>query len=64
MDFGHYGQGLFVTKQMLELLEDIRGDKERTSRRILSAPMSVYAGGWLVLYMSDATALDMHDDGC
>ncbi|KAG0076702.1 hypothetical protein BGZ93_003903, partial [Podila epicladia] len=71
-DFGLHGQGrkLFVTEQMLELWEDMRGDKERTYRRVLSGPMGVgksylsyflaakaYAEGWLVLYISDAGVL-------
>ncbi|KAG0092104.1 hypothetical protein BGZ93_003296 [Podila epicladia] len=72
-DFGLHGQGhrLFVTEQMLELWEDMRDDKGRTYRRVLSGPMGVgksylsyflaakaYAEGWLVLYVSDAGDLD------
>ena len=72
-EFGQHGQGckLFVTEQMLKLWEDMRGDKERTYRRVLSGPMGVgqsylsyflaaraYAEGWLVLYISDAGVLD------
>ncbi|KAG0354095.1 hypothetical protein BG005_006764, partial [Podila minutissima] len=70
---GLHGQGhnLFVTEQMLELWEDMRGDKDRAYRRVLSGPMGVgksylsyflaakaYAEGWLVLYISDAGVLD------
>ncbi|KAG0275521.1 hypothetical protein BGZ95_008698 [Linnemannia exigua] len=69
---GLYGQcrRLFITEQMLELWEDMRGDKERTYKRFLSGPMGVgksylsyflaakaYAEGWLVLYISDAAVL-------
>ncbi|KAK3805410.1 MAG: hypothetical protein J3R72DRAFT_120864 [Linnemannia gamsii] len=76
-EFGHHGQGrrLFVTEQMLELWEDMRGDQEFTYRRVLSGPMGVgksylsyflaakaYAEGWLVLYMSDAQELDRDDE--
>ncbi|KAH7045772.1 hypothetical protein BKA57DRAFT_467650 [Linnemannia elongata] len=63
-DFGLHGQGhrLFVTEQMLELWEDMRGDKDRTYRRVLSGPMGPYAEGWLVLYMSDAGVLDKDDE--
>ncbi|KAG0011529.1 hypothetical protein BGZ82_002975 [Podila clonocystis] len=76
-DFGLHGQGrkLFVTEQMLELWEDMRGDKERTYRRVLSGPMGVgksylsyflaakaYAEEWLVLYISDAGLLDTEDE--
>ncbi|KAF9127204.1 hypothetical protein BG015_004577 [Linnemannia schmuckeri] len=72
-EFGRHGQGrrLFVTEQMLELWEDMRGDQEFTYRRVLSGPMGVgksylsyflaaraYAEGWLVLYLSDAEVLD------
>ncbi|KAG9062067.1 hypothetical protein KI688_006789 [Linnemannia hyalina] len=72
-DFGLYGQdhNLFVTEQMLELWDEMRGDQEFTYRRILSGPMGVgksylsyflaaraYAEGWLVLYISDAGVLD------
>ncbi|KAF9278412.1 hypothetical protein BGZ88_000583 [Linnemannia elongata] len=75
--FGSYDQGhrLFVTEQMLELWEDMRGDQEFTYRRVLSGPMGVgksylsyflaakaYAEGWLVLYMSDAGVLDKDDE--
>ncbi|KAG0357638.1 hypothetical protein BGZ54_000262 [Gamsiella multidivaricata] len=55
---------------MLELWEDMRGDKDRTYRRVLSGPMGVgksylsyflaaraYAEGWLVLYIPDAGLL-------
>ena len=65
------GRRLFVTEQMLELWEDMRGDQEFTYRRVLSGPMGVgksylsyflaaraYAEGWLVLYLSDAEVLD------
>ncbi|KAG0249997.1 hypothetical protein DFQ27_009680 [Actinomortierella ambigua] len=76
MGFGSHGQGqkLFVTEQMLELWENMRGDQERTYRRILAGPMGVgksylsyflvaraYAEGWLVLYMSNARVLDMNE---
>ncbi|KAF9397577.1 hypothetical protein BGZ94_006257, partial [Podila epigama] len=76
-EFGEHGQGckLFVTEQMLGLWEDMRGDKERTYRRVLSGPMGVgktylsyflaakaYAEGWLVLYISDAKVLDTDDE--
>ncbi|KFH68113.1 hypothetical protein MVEG_06843 [Podila verticillata NRRL 6337] len=76
-DFGRYGQPdrLFVTEQMLNLWEDMCGDKERTYRRVLSGPMGVgksylsyflaaraYAEGWLVLYISDAEVLDKDDE--
>ncbi|KAG0333772.1 hypothetical protein BG004_000698 [Podila humilis] len=76
-EFGRHGQGrrLFVTEQMLELWEDMRGDQEFTYRRVLSGPMGVgksylsyflaakaYAEGWLVLYMSDAQELDREDE--
>ncbi|KAF9080350.1 hypothetical protein BGX23_002284 [Mortierella sp. AD031] len=76
-EFGRHGQGrrLFVTEQMLELWEDMRGDQEFTYRRVLSGPMGVgksylsyflaakaYAEGWLVLYMSDAQELDRDDE--
>ncbi|KAG0065305.1 hypothetical protein BGZ92_005591, partial [Podila epicladia] len=76
-DFELHGQGrkLFVTEQMLELWEDMRGDNERTYRRVLSCPMGVgksylsyflaakaYAEGWLVLYISDAGLLDGDDE--
>jgi len=72
-DFGIHGQGrkLFVTEQMLDLWEDMRGDKDRTYRRVLSGPMGVgksylsyflaakaYAEGWLVLYLSDSGVLE------
>ncbi|KAG0344219.1 hypothetical protein BG005_001960 [Podila minutissima] len=75
-DFGLHGQSrrLFVTEQMLELWEDMRGDQERTYRRVLSGPMGVgksylsyflaaraYAEGWLVLYISDAGVLDTEE---
>ncbi|KAF9157781.1 hypothetical protein DFQ26_008327 [Actinomortierella ambigua] len=78
MGFGSHGQGqkLFVTEQMLELWENMRGDQERTYRRILAGPMGVgksylsyflvaraYAEGWLVLYMSDARVLDKDEQG-
>ncbi|KAF9322475.1 hypothetical protein BG006_002359 [Podila minutissima] len=69
-DFGLQGRKLFVTEQMLELWEDMCGDRERTYRRVLSGPMGVgksylsyflaaraYAEGWLVLYVSDAGLL-------
>ncbi|KAG0331129.1 hypothetical protein BG000_011180 [Podila horticola] len=71
--FDLHGQGrrFFVTEQMLELWEDMRGDKMSTYRRVLSGPMGVgksylsyflaaraYAEGWLVLYISDAGELD------
>ncbi|KAF9389902.1 hypothetical protein CPB97_010415 [Podila verticillata] len=77
-DFGLHGQGhkLFVTEQMLGLWEDMRGDKDRTYRRVLSGPMGVgksylsyflaaraYAEGWLVLYISDAGILDTKSEG-
>ncbi|KAF9306176.1 hypothetical protein BG003_001088 [Podila horticola] len=73
-DFGLHGQGrqLFITEQMLDLWEDMRGDKDRTYRRVLSGPMGVgksylsyflaaraYAEGWLVLYISNAGLLKM-----
>ncbi|KAF9898750.1 hypothetical protein EC991_010434, partial [Linnemannia zychae] len=76
-DFGFHGPGrkLFVTEQMRQLWEDIRSDKDRTYRRILSGPMGVgksclsyfltakaYAEGWLVLYISDAGLLDKDDE--
>ncbi|KAF9119438.1 hypothetical protein BG015_006355, partial [Linnemannia schmuckeri] len=40
-EFGRHGQDrrLFVTEQMLELWEDMRGDQEFTYRRVLSSPM-------------------------
>ncbi|OAQ23043.1 hypothetical protein K457DRAFT_130858 [Linnemannia elongata AG-77] len=75
--FGRHDQGhrLFVTEQMLELWEDMRGDQEFTYGRVLSGPMGVgksylsyflaakaYAEGWLVLYMSDAGVLDKDDE--
>ncbi|KAG0198791.1 hypothetical protein BGX33_012070 [Mortierella sp. NVP41] len=74
-EFGRHGQGrrLFVTEQMLELWEDMRGDQEFTYRRVLSGPMGVgksylsyflaaraYAEGWLVLYLSDAGVLEQN----
>ncbi|KAG0036088.1 hypothetical protein BGZ89_008457, partial [Linnemannia elongata] len=42
-EFGRHGQDrrLFVTEQMLELWEDMRGDQEFTYRRVLSGPMGV-----------------------
>ncbi|KAF9308417.1 hypothetical protein BG003_011153 [Podila horticola] len=76
-DFGLYGQPhrFFVTEQMLELWNDMRGDKKTTYRRILSGPTGVgksylsyflvaraYAEGWLVLYISDAGVLDKKDE--
>ncbi|KAG0047663.1 hypothetical protein BGZ90_007830 [Linnemannia elongata] len=76
-EFGRHGQDrrLFVTEQMLELWEDMRGDQEFTYRRVLSGPMGVgksylsyflaakaYAEGWLVLYISDAQELDGDDE--
>ncbi|KAF8942044.1 hypothetical protein BGZ47_006926 [Haplosporangium gracile] len=76
-EFGRHGQGrrLFVTEQMVELWEDMRGDQEFTYRRVLSSPMGVgksyfsyflaakaYSEGWLVLYMSDAGLLDKNDE--
>lgn len=76
-DFGRYGQGqkLFVTEQMLELWEDMRGDQECTYRRVLSGPMGVgksylsyflaakaYAERWPILYISDAGLLDKDDE--
>ncbi|KAG0095005.1 hypothetical protein BGZ93_006449 [Podila epicladia] len=76
-EFGRHGQGrrLFVTEQMLELWDDMRGDQEFTYRRVLSGPMGVgksylsyflaakaYVEGWLVLYMSDAGMLDKDDE--
>ncbi|KAG0054491.1 hypothetical protein BGZ89_002631, partial [Linnemannia elongata] len=41
--FGRHDQGhrLFVTEQMLELWEDMRGHQEFTCRRVLSGPMGV-----------------------
>ncbi|OAQ25894.1 hypothetical protein K457DRAFT_900363 [Linnemannia elongata AG-77] len=72
-NFGLHGQGrgLFVTEQMLELWEDMRGDQEFTYRRVLSGPMGVgksylsyflaaraYAEGWIILYMADAGLLN------
>ncbi|KAF9176185.1 hypothetical protein BGZ50_001478, partial [Haplosporangium sp. Z 11] len=75
--FGPHGQDhtLFVTEQMLELWEDMRGDKKHTYRRVLSGPMGVgksylsyflaaraYAEGWLVLYISDAGVLDKDEE--
>ncbi|KAK5827635.1 hypothetical protein F5H01DRAFT_375443 [Linnemannia elongata] len=50
-NFGLHGQGrgLFVTEQMLELWEDMRGDQEFTKG---------YAEGWIVLYMADAGLLN------
>ncbi|KAF9898768.1 hypothetical protein EC991_010432 [Linnemannia zychae] len=77
-EFGSHGQGhrLFVTEQMVDLWEDIRVDKDRTYRRILSGPMGVgksylsyflaakaYAEGWLVLYISDAGLLGTKTEG-
>ncbi|KAG0051779.1 hypothetical protein BGZ83_003305 [Gryganskiella cystojenkinii] len=69
------GHKLFVTEQMLQLWEDMRGDQERTYRRVLSGPMGVgksylsyflvasaYAEGWPVLYISDAGLLDEDDE--
>ncbi|KAF9320406.1 hypothetical protein BG003_006199 [Podila horticola] len=76
-DSSPHGQGrkLFVTEQMLKHWEDMRGDKERTYRRVLSGPMGVgksylsyflaaraYAEGWLVLYISGAGLLDRDDE--
>ncbi|KAG0049873.1 hypothetical protein BGZ83_005304 [Gryganskiella cystojenkinii] len=76
-EFGLHGQPnmLFVTEQMLELWEDMRGDKERTYRRVLSGPMGVgksylsyflvakaYAEGWPVLYISDARLLGTENE--
>ncbi|KAG0240934.1 hypothetical protein BGW41_006502 [Actinomortierella wolfii] len=75
--FGGHGQDLtlFVTEQMLELWEDMRGDKERTHRRVLSGPMGVgksylsyflaaraYAEGWIILYVSDAGLVNEGDE--
>jgi len=75
--FGSHGQGrtLFVTEQMLERWKDMRGDKDRIYRRVLSGPMGVgksylsyflaaraYAEGWLVLYIADAELLDKDDE--
>jgi hypothetical protein len=75
--FGLFGQNrkLFVTEQMLELWEDMRGDQESTYRRVLSGPMGVgksylsyflaakaYAEGWLILYISDAGELKSYDE--
>ncbi|KAH7057940.1 hypothetical protein BKA57DRAFT_499820 [Linnemannia elongata] len=72
-NFGLHGQGhgLFVTEQMLEIWEDMRGDQEFTYRRVLSGPMGVgksylsyflaaraYAEGWIILYMADAGLLN------
>ncbi|KAG0271415.1 hypothetical protein BGZ95_000771 [Linnemannia exigua] len=74
-EFGSHGRGqtLFVSEQMLELWEEMRGNQELTYRRVLSGPMGVgksylsyflaakaYAEGWLVLYISDAKVLDMN----
>ncbi|KAK3842240.1 MAG: hypothetical protein J3R72DRAFT_139903 [Linnemannia gamsii] len=74
-EFGSHGQGhrLFVTEQMLELWEEMRGDKDRAYRR-LSGLMGVgksylsyflaakaYAEGWPALYISDAGQLNGDD---
>ncbi|KAF9294962.1 hypothetical protein BGZ74_011026 [Mortierella antarctica] len=69
---GDENHEFFITEQMLQLWEDMRGDKRSTYRRVLSGPMGVgksylsyflaakaYVEGWLVLYVSDAGLLDM-----
>ncbi|KAF9982961.1 hypothetical protein BGZ65_002328 [Modicella reniformis] len=70
-DLKDCSNNFFVTEQMLELWEDLRGENDRICRRVLSGPMGVgktylsyflaaraYAEGWPLLYIADAGVLN------
>ncbi|CAG8501125.1 14816_t:CDS:1, partial [Acaulospora colombiana] len=67
---GYQGRTLLVTKQMIDIWDELSVDSEHSIKRVLSGPMGVgksyisyflaskaFAEGWVILYIADASDL-------
>jgi len=69
---GYQGRTLLVTKQMIDIWDEISADSDHSIKRVLSGPMGMgksyisyflaskaYAEEWPVLYIADASMILM-----